>query len=337
MSFNIDHIDINFSSTIQDIGKLSIKKIVYLLNVTVKLTRKALFHKHDLVYVSIAPRGGAFYRDALFVLILKLCRKKIVFHLHGKGISKNAQTRWKKAIYRFVFRNADVITLSKLLNYDIKAVFSGTPYVLPNGIDIKPKDITSVVDNQTPFKFIFLSNLVKNKGIGLLLEAIKELKDYHRRFMVDIVGNNGDVTIADVKAFVKRESLERIVTVLGPKHGNEKEAVLAQGDVFVFPTFYENETFGLVIIEAMAKGLAVISTPEGAIPEIIEHNINGKLIKPTTKAIKNAMQEFLEMDKEELETIKKKNIKKFMEKYSLSVFERNFVSTINNIFQTKND
>ena len=170
----------------------------------------------------------------------------------------------------------------------------------------------------------------------MFLEAIKELKNHSIPFKVDIVGNSGDVLIEEAKSYVKREGLEGKVVVQGPKYGEQKEAILAESEVLVFPT--SHEAFGLVIIEAMAKGLAVISTNTGAIPEIVENNINGKIIEPTPKAIKNAMQEFLEMDKKVLEAIKKRNIEKFKEKYSSVVFEQNFVSIINTILQKqKND
>ena len=50
-------------------------------------------------------------------------------------------------------------------------------------------------------------------------------------------------------------------------------------DVFVFPTFYHGETFGLVLLEAMEYGLPCISTYEGSIPSIIKNGENGFLVK----------------------------------------------------------
>ena len=57
--------------------------------------------------------------------------------------------------------------------------------------------------------------------------------------------------------------------------GEAKQRLLAESDILVFPTFYYYETFGLVLLEAMAAGLPVIATPRAAIPEIIQEGING--------------------------------------------------------------
>ena len=51
-------------------------------------------------------------------------------------------------------------------------------------------------------------------------------------------------------------------------------------DIFVFPTYYERETFGIVNIEAMSWGLPVISSTEGAIPEIVQDGVTGFIVNP---------------------------------------------------------
>lgn len=60
--------------------------------------------------------------------------------------------------------------------------------------------------------------------------------------------------------------------------GKDKEAFLNAADIFVFPTFYHNECFPLVLLEAMEHGVACISTTEGGIPDIIDNGKTGFLV-----------------------------------------------------------
>lgn len=80
-----------------------------------------------------------------------------------------------------------------------------------------------------------------------------------------------------------RDKLEKIyagmsVTFAGYLKGQELSAAYSAGDVFVFPSAIE--TFGLVVAEAMATGLPVVSSRVGGIPEIIEPGVNGYIFEP---------------------------------------------------------
>ncbi len=59
--------------------------------------------------------------------------------------------------------------------------------------------------------------------------------------------------------------------------GEKKWAAFAQADVFCFPTFYEQESFGIVLLEAMSLGLPVVATRWRATPSIVEEGVTGLL------------------------------------------------------------
>ena len=67
------------------------------------------------------------------------------------------------------------------------------------------------------------------------------------------------------------------VLYFGKRFGKEKEIFWQEADIFVFPTFYPNECFPLVLLEAMQHGVPCISTNEGGIPDIIENGKTGML------------------------------------------------------------
>src|SRR5690606_34674847 len=66
---------------------------------------------------------------------------------------------------------------------------------------------------------------------------------------------------------VKALGLEKDVTCLGFIAGEEKNRAMIESDVFCFPTYYSAESFGLVLVEAMAFGLPIVTTRWRSIPE----------------------------------------------------------------------
>lgn len=69
------------------------------------------------------------------------------------------------------------------------------------------------------------------------------------------------------------------VIYYGKKYGSDKDAFLDNSDIFVFPTYYPNECFPLVLLEAMQHWVPCITTREGGIPSIIEDGKNGLLVE----------------------------------------------------------
>lgn len=330
-AFNARFLPLSFAEKIDDIGKLSLKKIFLMIGFCFKLVKAIVKTKPDLVYFTIAPFGGAFYRDALFVLIIKLFRKKIVFHLHGKGIADESKNTFKKKIYQFTFKNATVITLSKMLDYDIETVFNGKIYHLANGIETNK----TIQHNEwtESIKVLYLSNLVKSKGILDFIEALELIKNLNVAYEVDIVGNSADLSIEELKTLINKKGLSSKIKVHGPKYGHDKWEALNRADIFVFPTYFKNECFPLVLLEAMQSRNAIISTDNGAIEEIIQ-NCGFIVPQNSPKKLAQALEELL-LDKNKVESLKERSEIEFKKKYTLEIFEENFIKIINTVLNEK--
>ena len=324
-AFAITPLPLNFVNNIDEIGKASTLKFWLFIKIVFKLFKQLLFKKVDLVYFTISPTGYAFYRDILFVIVLKLFRKKIVYHLHGKGIKElSEKTKLNRWLCLFVFKSTKVIILSNRLRNDIDGVYSSQPYIVNNGI--KQTNIKKRTTNFDKIEFVYLSNLVISKGIKVFLEAIVLTKERGYNFSVKIIGNSADFTIDEVKSFVKAHKLENHVMVLGPKYNEAKFEELSNSDVFVFPT--QNDCFPLSILEAMQMQLPVISTSQGAILDIIEHNVNGIIVKENdVKDLSNAMIQYID-NKELIVKHGIDNLNKFKQNYTQEIFEKNYVETM---------
>jgi colanic acid/amylovoran biosynthesis glycosyltransferase len=156
---------------------------------------------------------------------------------------------------------------------------SGRIIRLYNGIDLgrfRPsegdKDLELLVG---------VGRLVQKKGFAYLVEACKILKEQGRRVGCVLIGE-GDERISLEKR-IAQYSLEREVALLGPKTQAEVMRIVQAAAVFVLPCVVgdDGNRDGLptVLLEAMALGVPVISTPVTGIPEIIEDGNTGVLVE----------------------------------------------------------
>jgi glycosyltransferase involved in cell wall biosynthesis/peptidoglycan/xylan/chitin deacetylase (PgdA/CDA1 family) len=121
----------------------------------------------------------------------------------------------------------------------------------------------------------------KHKGVHVLLKAMKTVVKEWPEARLMLVGE-GDGR-ADYEALAMRYGLSDNVRFLGGQYGPDLYEAYREASVFVLPSF--NESFGMVVLEAMASGIPVVSTPVGAIPMQITDDQNGYLVQPGDSAM----------------------------------------------------
>lgn len=278
-AFDIRLLPLAFADSIDSIGKLSFKKVLKTFRYAFTLLKTLISYKPDIAYFTITPSGGAFYRDCLFVLVLKMFSVRIVYHLRGLGIKQGREKTWlSKILYRFAFKKSYVICLGKVQFEDIKELPYNRHYVVPNGIktEIDPQWIIRNTNGRA--RILFLSNFVRSKGVFEFLEAMKKLKEQNSNFEALLVGDNFDITLQEVVDYIKKNDLSDNVKASGPRYNTEKFKTIGSCDIFVMPTYFE--LFPGVVLEAMQCGKPIVSTTTGAIPEIIDDGVNGLLVEP---------------------------------------------------------
>jgi starch synthase len=140
--------------------------------------------------------------------------------------------------------------------------------IIPYGVDSE-RFKRSVHQPPRPFRFVFVGIVTARKGVPILIEAWKQLSPKNAELW--FVG----ATSSDARRLIPELAGLRL---LGPVPQMDVPTFLQQCDVFVFPSFFEG--FGLVILEAMACGLPVITTTATAGPDIISHDQDGWIIEP---------------------------------------------------------
>ena len=337
--FHCTFINLSTSKKINQIGHFSISKIILFINIFIKTFYHLLFKKFDLVYVTISPFGIGFIKDSIIVLLLKIFRKKIIFNLHGKGIKKfyrNSNYLMKKYC-QFIFNKSFTIHLSKNLMNDTSDFKNiSEHFFIPNAImKLDLKDI-EVNKNKEYLQILFLSNLIESKGVTTILEAAKILVDEsNTNFRVKFAGNFESNEYQNFfNDYVQKNSLNKYIKYVGPKYNNEKSQIFMESDIFAFPTYYPNESFPLVNIEAMQFGLPIVTCDEGAISDIVNNNVNGFIInKKNPHELKNKIK-LLMRDESLRKKIEIKNKQDFNNKYTLDIYEKNLISCFNKVINS---
>jgi glycosyltransferase involved in cell wall biosynthesis len=335
-SFNARYINLGTSTAVEEIGRGGIKKGWRYLKIVAQTSWQGITWRPDLVYITLSSHGAGLLKDSLVVAICRLLRLPHVFHFHNKGVKNNSKNSIAKRIYPFVFKKAKVILLSPLLYEDIAAYVPQTNvYYCANGIpDLsgsKNSTHAHTVENQNNIHLLFLSNLIESKGIMDLLKACKQLTTKGLDFRCTLAGGVGDLKEKDIVQFIEANNLQKFVSYVGKVSGEQKTKVLKDSDLFIFPTYYHNECFPLVLLEAMQFSLPIITTNEGAIPEMVMDNENGFIVpKNSPEAIAEKVAFYLN-NREQFQQHGSNGRKRYEDHYTLTLFEDRMKEIINQI------
>ena len=334
--FESNYINLLASHNVAETGKFSLKKLVEFVVIWFKTLVSIVFKRPNLVYFALTTTGMAFLRDVLLVALLKLFHLKRIYHLHNKGIKNYEDNPFFRPLYKFVFKNSEVILLSKCLYEDVKTFVPELKVrICPNGIsDIFSellKDEATKTENemQKVPEILFLSNLIESKGVSVLLEACKLLEDRNIDFRCTFIGGEGDITATEFNKKTDSLDLGNKVQFKGKKFRADKIKAFREADIFVFPTYYSKECFPLVLLEAMAASLPVISTFEGGIPDIIDNGINGFVVEQQNVEMLAKQMELLLTNPVLRKEMGVLGRKKFEREFELNIFEYKLTEILN--------
>ncbi len=163
-----------------------------------------------------------------------------------------------------------------------------------NGLDLS-HFLQAVFAPTTPC-IISVGRLIEKKGFADLIEACRLLTKKGCNFRCEIVGE-GPLGAA-LRAQIAEGGLESNVQLMGLQTQEQIKKRLADATVFVLPCTTDpaggTDNLPTVIMEAMAAGLPVVSTPIAGVPEMVEDGVTGELVPPAEpKALADAIERFI--------------------------------------------
>lgn len=144
---------------------------------------------------------------------------------------------------------------------------------------------------------LFLSRIHPIKGLPLLFEALADLRQQVKDWLLVIGGPDECGHARALQALAQRLNIENLVRFVGPLFGQDKRAAFAAADLFVLPTHSEN--FGIVVVEALGAGVPVLTT-HGAPWEELETYRCGWWVDVSAMAIRDALLDATQHPKDEL-------------------------------------
>jgi glycosyltransferase involved in cell wall biosynthesis len=207
------------------------------------------------------------------------------------------RSAWKKRIVRWWFEDEHLgkatclrATSEMEAGHFRSAGFRNPIAIVPNGLNF-PTLQTFAERQRIANRVLFLSRIHPKKGIDFLLRAWSNLHRSHPMWELVIAGPDESGHRAEMQKLARELRLERVFWH-EPVFGEEKSDLYASGDLFVLPTHAEN--FGLVVGEALAHGVPVITTKNAPWHGLEEHSC-GWWIELSDRAMINALKEAMRL------------------------------------------
>jgi len=272
------------------VGRVRISKILHMF----ALIFRIIYHRFAsrvriLYYPPSGPDRVPMFRDIIILVCTRWLFDKTIFHYHAGGLSElyGQLSPWEKWFFRKAYFHADAaIRLSDLTPADGKLLAAKREYVIPYGIDDPCPDFTPLphvepITKDRPLRILFVGILRESKGVLVLVEACAKLMATGVPIEVEIMGQwYSDEFAALIFQRIKELKLNDYVRLLGVVTGSDKFLSYRKADVFCFPSFFNCEAFPVVVLEAMACGLPVVSTRWRGIPTIVDEGETGFLVEP---------------------------------------------------------
>lgn len=199
--------------------------------------------------------------------------------------------RWKKrlawaAYQRRVLEQASLFHVTSQEEVDALRDLGFDPpaAVVPNGVPL-PRQTNKNGRPRREHRALFLSRLHPKKGLEMLLRAWSDIDP--SGWVLELVGPSEDGHRAELESEAARLGVTEQVHFSGPVSDDEKWEVYRRADLFVLPTYSEN--FGIVVAEALAAGVPVITTT-GTPWQALEAHDCGWWVAPRPEAIRRALR-----------------------------------------------
>lgn len=254
------------------------------------------FCRFETVYFTSSRSRLGFVKDVPLLLLGRLCKKRMVNHLHGANFkSFYDNSGLLKPLIGYCYRKVDT---SVVLFDGMRNEFSDFPAMKIRVIGNSYEKLFDMQDDtllQQQFRVspnipgvIYLSGLMKSKGILEFLEACEVVLQHRRDVTFTIAGFPCSDNFMGKKAiaklfFEKYGSLKKHfpdhIQYLGEITGKAKVELLYGSAIFVLPTWHPSEAFPISILEAMRAGNAIVTTKHNFLPSLVKPK-NGILVNP---------------------------------------------------------
>src|SRR5262245_4073655 len=235
-----------------------------------------LWWRPQLVYVHVGG-NASLYRKIVFIALGRLAGQFVLAHCHAGNFEHYFAGQGKlgrRLILWGLGKSSKFIAVSLAMQRLLRGLWPEIECVMvPYGINASIFD-----EGRAPashfVRLLFIGKMGFLKGERDLLLALQSVAKTAPNFRLDMLGQLSDTIAAECR----ESGLRPLIDHLGPVSLEERPAFFKRADVFVLPTYAEGTPISM--LEAMAAGLPVISTPVGGIPDVVEEGVEGYIVEP---------------------------------------------------------
>lgn len=328
--FTVHHVNACYSTSTEDIGRARLGKAWRALRYTARALWFRARHGADCLYYIPAPPDSrpTLYRDWLVLLLCRAWFRRVIFHWHAAGLGGWLAGRarpWERRVTGWLLgRPHASIVLGESSRDDARALDSRTVFVIGNGIpDPCPDgDVAAAVRARVQTdgggmlvrRVLYLSVCSREKGLFDAMDAVALL---NAQLACEAAGWRAQLNIAGRfwREPERHEFEERLRTSVGAAalpggvpmfnylgfvEGADKVRLFRESDCLCFPTYYTAESFPLVLLEALAFGLPIVTTDWRNIPELLPADYAGLVPPRDSAAIAAALRRMLAVGRDPL-------------------------------------
>jgi glycosyltransferase involved in cell wall biosynthesis len=257
------------------VDKSKLYKIFFFLRAVIRFL--FIINRFDIVHVHLSE-PASLLRKLYFICIAKLLKKKIILHFHSFSVDSTLNSKFR-FLYLWAFKNANfIISLSEYWKVEIENI-------LP--IDMKDKVVC--IYNPTSLKFmptdtynemskviLFAGTLNARKGFRDLILAFSKVDHITRAGWKLFFAGNGDIESGQLLS--EELGISDCVEFKGWVTGDLKEQLFKNSGIFCLPSYAEG--FPMAVLDALAHGIPVITTPVGGILDVFIDKKNCIMFSP---------------------------------------------------------
>jgi len=334
----ITPVTMRFSDDLASVGRFQCSKLLRIPGLIRAVFLEWRAGRRDvLVYTIGAKNVVGIARDLMVLPFIRPLFRRTVFFVHTGGLRSLYNKPGLSLLARLGYGRADVVI-------HLDELVAGADDVLPDPkrVAFLPHGMSDPVERGLLTRdqvdrtgagagahavpvILFVGNLYPAKGTHDLVRAAGLLAARGRDFEIRFVGAPPtETTNRELMRLATQHGVEDRINLIGPVVGDEVWHQLGAADIFCFPSHYEAEAWGTVVLEAMAAGLPVVTTNWRALPAMVVDGVSGYLVDPGDDAALADRLEALVIDPELARSMGRAGRTYFDEHFTLAKFEAGF-------------
>jgi len=231
--------------------------------------------RYDYLYIAANSRNGLFY-DILLILLARVKHAQVLYHHHTYNYLSHYD--WRMQVIGWLLGHTDTqIFLCNKMRDDFGAKYIckseflviGNSLVVKNQIDVdRESHLNCHLSINNKIKIGHISNLSVEKGFDVVLEVFEQLVELG--VSVHLIVAGPFVSNYEEKLFGRIQGkYPHLIDYRGPVYGRQKQEFFHDIDLLLFPSRYKSEAYPLVILEALAENIPVITAARGCIESML--------------------------------------------------------------------